>query len=90
MATHFSILAGKVPWAEEPGGLLSMGSQSVNMSEQLSVHAHTFKTFPVGEKPKFLLFFERVRNCFPKALFDYHNIVVFNPGSSLNHLRVFF
>ena len=23
MATHFSILAGKIPWAEEPGGLYS-------------------------------------------------------------------
>ena len=29
MATHFSILAWKVPWTEEPGGLQSMGSQRV-------------------------------------------------------------
>ena len=28
MATHYSILAGKIPWTEEPGGLQSMGSQS--------------------------------------------------------------
>ena len=28
MATHFSILARKIPWTEEPGGLQSMGSQS--------------------------------------------------------------
>ena len=27
MAIHSSILAWKVPWAEEPGGLLSVGSQ---------------------------------------------------------------
>ena len=26
MATHSSILAWKIPWAEEPGGLQSMGS----------------------------------------------------------------
>ena len=26
MATHSSILAWKIPWTEEPGGLLSMGS----------------------------------------------------------------
>ena len=25
MATHFSILSGKIPWTEEPGGLQSMG-----------------------------------------------------------------
>ena len=29
MATHASILAEKVPWAEEPGGLRFMGSQRV-------------------------------------------------------------
>ena len=28
MATHSSILAWGIPWAEEPGGLQSMGSQS--------------------------------------------------------------
>ena len=27
MATHFSILAWEIPWAEKPGGLQSMGSQ---------------------------------------------------------------
>ena len=29
MATHSSILAGKIPWTEEPGWLQSMGSQRV-------------------------------------------------------------
>ena len=29
MATYSSIHAWKIPWAEEPGGLQSMGSQSV-------------------------------------------------------------
>jgi hypothetical protein len=28
MATHSSILAWRIPWAEEPGGLQSMGLQS--------------------------------------------------------------
>ena len=28
-ATHSSIPAGIIPWAEEPGGLQSMGSQRV-------------------------------------------------------------
>ena len=27
MTTHFSILAWRIPWTEEPGGLQSMGSQ---------------------------------------------------------------
>ena len=29
MATHCSILAWRIPWTEEPGGLESMGSQRV-------------------------------------------------------------
>ena len=29
MATHSSILARKIPWAEDPGRLQSMGSQIV-------------------------------------------------------------
>ena len=38
MATHFSILAWKIPWTEEPGWLQSMGSQS---QTQLSTHTHS-------------------------------------------------
>ena len=29
IATHASILAWRIPWTEEPGGLQSMGSQRV-------------------------------------------------------------
>ena len=29
LATHSSILAWRIPWMEEPGGLQSMGSQRV-------------------------------------------------------------
>ena len=29
MATHSTILAWKIPWIEEPGGLQPMGSQRV-------------------------------------------------------------
>ena len=29
VATHSSILAWRIPWTEEPGGLQSMGSQKV-------------------------------------------------------------
>ena len=29
MATHSSILAWRIPWTEDPGGLQSMGSQRV-------------------------------------------------------------
>ena len=29
VATHSSIVACEIPWTEEPGGLQSMGSQSI-------------------------------------------------------------
>ena len=29
MATHSSILAGTIPWIEEPGGLQSIGSHRI-------------------------------------------------------------
>ena len=32
METHSSILAWKIPWTEEPGGLQSMGSQELDMT----------------------------------------------------------
>ena len=36
MATHFSIIAWRIPWTEKPGGLQSTGLQRVG---QLSEHA---------------------------------------------------
>ena len=44
MATHSSILAWKIPQAEEPGGLQSMGSQRRghdNVIEHTHTHTHT-------------------------------------------------
>ena len=32
MDTHSSILAWRIPWTQEPGGLQSMGSQSVGQN----------------------------------------------------------
>ena len=32
MATHSSTLAWRIPWAEEPGRLQSMGSQELDMT----------------------------------------------------------
>ena len=39
MATHSGILAWRILWTEEPGGLLSMGSQSWARLKRLSMHA---------------------------------------------------
>ena len=42
MATHSSILALKIPWMEEPGGLQTMGCKESDMTEQLNTHTRCF------------------------------------------------
>ena len=38
MATHSSILAWRIPWTEEPGGLQSRGRKESDMTERLTLH----------------------------------------------------
>ena len=40
MITHSSILARKIPWTEEPGGLWSRGSQRAGHNRSDSTPAH--------------------------------------------------
>ena len=44
MATHSSILAWRIPWTEEPGGLQSMGRKELDTTERLHFTA-TAKLF---------------------------------------------
>ena len=54
MATHSSILAWKIPWTEEPGGLQSMGCKELDMTDSYDINAD-FKNY----KPDtFLIFVE--------------------------------
>ena len=49
MATHSSILAWRIPWTMEPGGLQSMGShKESHMIEQLHFHFTSSLGFPGG------------------------------------------
>ena len=53
MATHSSILAWRIPWTEEPGGLQFMGSQRVrhdwmtNTQTQLGYYKISGQTWPM-------------------------------------------
>ena len=42
MATYSSILAWRIPWIEEPGGLQSMGRKESDTTEQLHFHFSNF------------------------------------------------
>ena len=47
MAPHSSTLAWKIPWAEEPGGLLSMGLEESETTERLH---YQFSLSCIGER----------------------------------------
>ena len=53
MATHSSILAWKIPWMEEPGGLQSMGSQRVGNNWATSPPASNMVREPARIFPGF-------------------------------------
>ena len=50
MATHFSVLAWRIPWTEKPSRLQSMGSQESDMTEQLSVQTDLYHLTPTVKK----------------------------------------
>ena len=54
MATHSSILAWKIPWTEEPGGLQSMGSQTVRQDRVTEHSVNFYSSLGVHLKCQFL------------------------------------
>ena len=64
MATHSSILAWRIPWTKESGGLQSMGSQRVGHDWATNTHTHTHTQEMViayKESPHDELLFEAVK-----------------------------
>ena len=51
MTTHSSILAWRIPWTEEPGGLQSMGHKELDMAEVIQHACMQTKEVP----PRFSL-----------------------------------
>ena len=69
MATHSSILAWKIPWTEEPGGLQPTGSQRVGHNGAY-LHLHTRQVWK--DTQKFQTFIDCVwgwgdNDCLPDA-----------------------
>ena len=48
MAIHFSTIAWKIPWTEEPGGYSPWGLKESDTTEQLHFHFH-FSLSCIGE-----------------------------------------
>ena len=62
MATHFSILAWKIPWTKDPGRLQYMGLQESDMTEQLHFSWLQSPSTVILEPPK-------IKPLFPLPLF---------------------
>ena len=62
IATHSSILACKIPWTEEPGGLQSMGSQRVGHGWAQRAHAHTHTHTHTHTCPSNRIFNNSIKN----------------------------
>ena len=53
MVTYSSILAGKIPWTEEPGRLWSMGCKESDITEATE---HTHKYFSIYKKKSIITY----------------------------------
>ena len=53
-ATHFSVLAWRIPWTEEPGGLQSVGSRESDSIENQATEQHLAHTFNTMNVPEFV------------------------------------
>ena len=70
MATHSRILAQRIPWTEEPGRLVSIGSQRVRQdrSDLACMHARLCLGFPGGTVVKNLPNIEVTRKTWVQLL----------------------
>ena len=59
MATHSNILAWRIPWMEELGGLQSMGHKESDTTERLYFHFHFYMR--AEEQASFSLFLCEIR-----------------------------
>ena len=48
MAAHASMLAWRIPWTEEPGGLRPWGREESDTTERLHFHFHLQRTWEKG------------------------------------------
>ena len=49
MATYLGILAWKIQWEEEPGGLQSIGLQSQTQMKRLTIAQHNLNSMGHGQ-----------------------------------------
>ena len=58
MATHSSVLAWRIPWTEEPGGVHGVPESRIQLTS-LSTHTHRVQGPRAGAKPAFVSSWQR-------------------------------
>ena len=84
MANHSSILAWRIPWTEEPGGLQSIQSQSQTLLKQLSTHTHTHAHTHTGEKFKDHFEYKKIRR---RTISKLNSVVAFKHQHKLTDMK---
>ena len=69
MATHSSILAWRIPWKEEPGGLQSMGLQRVGHDQVTSLHFKKIPEQAYFNRQKCYIILLPFTECYPKVIY---------------------
>ena len=69
-ATHSSILAWRIPWTEEPGGLRSVGFKESDMKERLTLSLYTHTNTHIHFHKEILFNYKKERNL---AIYDNMN-----------------
>ena len=82
MSTHSSILAWRIPWMEELGGLQSTGHKESDMTERLHFHFH----FPMYTSFLEIFFQQNSRPQFPQCL----QIFMFNISLNASNMKTSF
>ena len=59
MAIHSSILAWRIPWTEEPGGLWSRGWQSQTRLTNTHIYPYVLQRFPFILRISFVFLFKK-------------------------------
>ena len=88
MATHCSILACRIPWREESGGLQSIGSQSWTGLKWLSMHSTHKLLHPISTKPMYpslrtVLWFQNCSEISSHTGQNGHHQKIYNAGEGV-------
>ena len=91
LATHSSMLAWKISWREEPGGMQSMGSQRVGHNWETNTYLLTYlfnpyaplKPLTLTHSPESLLWLPTESSELPLVHHSFNNIFIYTPASEL-------